>query len=277
MLFSVIIPTCNRNNMLELCLNRLAPGAQSLNAEHYDVIVTDDGRKENAKLLIAEKYPWVKWVEGPKKGPAANRNNGAKYASGKWLVFTDDDCLPDINWLAAFANAIQQHAGVKAFEGAILPDNRELLKKDMAECPVNEHGGCFWSANIMVEKMLFDSIGGFDERFKIAAQEDEDLFDRLKTKTATQFAPEAYVIHPVRFGSLKKRIGRIGITTINWHKYYRKQHNFLGTLVKGLSSQSLAFIAAIKKQRVKSAIFSFAYLISIVPFLLYAEIKSVRV
>jgi len=165
----------------------------------FEVIVSDDGKNNEAKALVADHYPWAKWVEGPKRGPAANRNCGAKLAKGEWLVFTDDDCLPDVNWLKAYKDAIIQHPKCKAFEGAILPDDWDLLKKDMAECPVNTTGGCFWSANIMVEKKLFWEVGGFDEQFKIAAQEDQDLQNILLTKTAISFVPVSYVVHSVRY------------------------------------------------------------------------------
>jgi len=164
----------------------------------FEVIVSDDGKNNEAKALVADHYPWAKWVEGPKRGPAANRNCGAKLAKGEWLVFTDDDCLPDVNWLKAYKDAIIQHPKCKAFEGAILPDDWDLLKKDMAECPVNTTGGCFWSANIMVEKDLFWEVGGFDEQFIIAAQEDQDLQNILLPKTVISFVPAAQVVHAVR-------------------------------------------------------------------------------
>jgi glycosyltransferase involved in cell wall biosynthesis len=143
---SVIIPTYHRNDLLAKCLDCLAPGVQVLPAEEYEVIVTDDGSKTTAKEMIRDRYPWAKWVAGPRKGPAANRNNGAQYAQGEWLVLTDDDCLPDPNWLSAFADATTGSA--LALEGAIHPLGD--INQDLAECPVNLTGGRFWTANIAV-------------------------------------------------------------------------------------------------------------------------------
>jgi len=164
----------------------------------YEVIVSDDSTHHQAEGLIQQQFSWVKYTPGPKRGPAANRNNGARLAAGKWLVFTDDDCLPDDNWLQAYADAIEHHPNSKAFEGSILPDDWALLKKDMADCPVNTTGGCFWSANIMVEKKMFWEVGGFDEQFTIAAQEDQDLQNMLLPKTVISFVPAAQVVHAVR-------------------------------------------------------------------------------
>ncbi len=223
MIFSIIIPTCNRPELLALCLERLKPGAQTIEPSMYEVIVTDDSRNEETEKMVLEKYPWVQHFKGPQKGPAANRNNGAKRAKGEWLVFTDDDCLPDANWLTAYSDAIEQHPDCRAFEGAILPDDWELLKKDMAECPVNDQGGCFWSANIMVEKALFEEIGGFDEQFKIAAMEDKDIAERLLAKTVQKFVPDALVHHPVRFRSFSKKMRQIPASWSNWILYVKKQ------------------------------------------------------
>src|SRR5207247_5933459 len=114
-LFSVVIPTCERNDLVARCLERLAPGAQRFSADRYEVIVTDDGGGTTAERMIAERYPWAKWVAGPRRGPAANRNHGGRLARGNWLAFTDDDCLPSPQWLAAFADVIG--SGSSIYEG----------------------------------------------------------------------------------------------------------------------------------------------------------------
>ena len=41
--WSVVIPTFDRVETLAVCLSRLAPGAQTLAPDQYEVIVTDDG------------------------------------------------------------------------------------------------------------------------------------------------------------------------------------------------------------------------------------------
>ena len=221
-LFSVIIPTYHRNDLLSKCLDCLAPGVQTLSAERYEVIVTDDGSETTAEEMIRDRYPWAKWVAGSRKGPAANRNNGAKYARGKWLAFTDDDCIPDPNWLKAFAEAITGEA--LALEGAIHPLGD--LNQDLAECPVNLTGGCFWSANIAVERSLFEKIGGFDPNYPLAAHEDQDLKLRLVTLTNILFVPDAYVEHPVKIVSLKEAVTRLPKRCYAF-AYHTKKHSKL--------------------------------------------------
>lgn len=196
-LFSVIIPTCHRNDLLAKCLNCLAPGVQTLEFVHYEVIVSDDGSKTTAKEMVEQHYLWAQWVEGPRKGPAANRNNGAKYAQGKWLAFTDDDCLPDPQWLEAYTKAILNDYSCLVFEGRTYVDRS---RQSLAETsPINESGGYLWSCNLAIQRRLFESLDGFDERFPYAAMEDVDLRLRL-TKCGHKFSfiKTASVCHPWR-------------------------------------------------------------------------------
>jgi GT2 family glycosyltransferase len=197
MFFSVIIPTYNRNELLTKCLELFAPSIQSISENLYEVIVTDDGNSYGARDLIKEKFPWVKWIEGPKRGPAANRNNGAKYSTGEWLVFIDDDCLPECNILEEYKKAVERHPQVSAFEGRIFVDTPQT--SFLQESPLNNSGGYFWSCNICIRKDLFNNLAGFDENFPFAAMEDVDFFLRLKKVTRHyMFLPNAAVLHPWR-------------------------------------------------------------------------------
>ncbi|MBO0934395.1 glycosyltransferase family 2 protein [Fibrella aquatilis] len=194
---SVIIPTCHRNDFLVACLDRLQPGVQQLDSAAYEVIVADDGQTSTAQQLIAERYPWVRWVKGPQKGPAANRNAGARAALGPWLVFTDDDCLPDAGWLSAYANAMAANETITVFEGKTTADRQRRRYDEGA--PINETGGFLWSCNFAISALAFSKLGGFDERFPYAAMEDVDFAMRVKAQHISMlFLPEALVVHPVR-------------------------------------------------------------------------------
>jgi glycosyltransferase involved in cell wall biosynthesis len=197
LIFSVIIPTCNRNDTLSKCLDCLKPAIQLISINEYEIIVTDDSKNHTAKQLIDEQHPWVCWAEGPKKGPASNRNNGARLARGEWLLFIDDDCVPDSNILYEYNKAINAYPENLAFEGRIFVDKPQ--SSFLQECPINEEGGVFWSCNICLKKSFFDLLTGFDENFPIAAMEDIDLFKRIKQKTDKYaFVYNAAVFHPWR-------------------------------------------------------------------------------
>jgi GT2 family glycosyltransferase len=261
-LFSVVIPTYHRNDLLAKCLDCLVPGFQSLQTDLYEVIVTDDGRETTAEQMIRDRYSWVKWVAGQSKGPAANRNNGAKYAQGEWLVFTDDDCLPDAQWLEAYADATKGTA--LALEGAIHPLGN--LDRDLAECPVNFTGGCFWSANITVKRLIFEEISGFDPNYPLAAHEDQDLKIRLEPITTILFVPTAIVAHPVRIISLSQAIFRIKKSCLAWAYHVYKHKKNLGYksnfhfVLSGYNFQVIVFYRSLIKGKFKQSIVAFLVL-----------------
>jgi GT2 family glycosyltransferase len=195
MKLSVVIPTCDRAGNLRACLLLLQPVVQTTTIETYEIIVADDGRKFPATAL-APDFPNGKWVAGPRRGPAANRNAGAAAASGDVLVFLDDDCLPSPSLLTAYAAAFSDPA-LHAAEGRIRAD-RPRTRMD-EEAPLNESGGCFWSCNVALRRDFFTEIGGFDERFPSAAMEDVELRARIRRRSERiRFVPDALVIHPWR-------------------------------------------------------------------------------
>lgn len=273
MYLSVIIPTCNRPDMLMKCLDLLQYSVQQLSSAEYELIVSDDSLDLVTKKLITEKYEWLTWSEGPKRGPAANRNNGAKKAKGDWLVFLDDDVLPDSSLLNEYIKAINAHPTVEAFEGAILPDNWDLLKKDMAECPVNTDGKCFWSANICIKSDLFNRINGFDEDYLEAAQEDQQIKINIEKNIISPiiFLPACKVVHPVRFFTVWQRIMKIKKASKNFSLFVNKNMNRPFTLFF-ISQWKFHFIVLIKhilSGRIKSAIVSLAWIFYGLPLNVY--------
>jgi glycosyltransferase involved in cell wall biosynthesis len=281
MKLSVIIPTCNRNNLLRKCLDLLAPANQTI-VDDYEVIITDDSSENIAKDLAHMHYKWAKWVEGPKRGPAANRNNGAKTATGDWVVFIDDDCLPYRNLLEEYKKGKEENGSSLAFEGAILPDNWELLKRDMSECPVNTEGNCFWSANICVQKQLFNNVGGFDESFILAAQEDQDLFNKLKKHTSVTFLKKCVVVHPVRFTTLLKQILKIPAASKNFALFAvkNKEHSKLSSMGRFAFDQFrfhlIWFFKHLRHGRFKSSFTSVAWLFYGVPLNIINVVKLLK-
>ncbi|TRX22997.1 glycosyltransferase family 2 protein [Flavobacterium franklandianum] len=195
MFLSVIIPTYNRYDLLRKCLDNLMPDVQTIDSTKFEIIVSDDSKQNEEIKNLKSEYPFVHFISGPQKGPASNRNNGAKQAKGDWLVFIDDDCLPDHDILLSYLNEINK--GVyRGIEGYINADrHRERFDE---QCPMNLTGGCFWTCNIAVEKEVFNKLGGFDEGFPFAALEDTDFYERLKAVVNTTFIASAKVIHPWR-------------------------------------------------------------------------------
>ncbi len=222
---SVVIPTCHRNDLLALCLDCLAPGVQTLPAEQYAVIVTDDGSRSTAEQLVQDSYPWVKWTAGPRRGPAANRNHGAELAQGEWLAFTDDDCLPQPGWLAAFVAAIEP--GVFVYEGKTTC--RAGVGSPLQQAPINLTGGWLWSCNMMIHAAAFRAMNGFDPSFPHPHMEDVDFRERLKQSNQRfVFIEAALIDHPPRRVAWGARRGAAQESEVMW--FYKTGHSHFSGL-----------------------------------------------
>lgn len=192
--FSIIIPTCNRADLLAQCLSHIAIALQQPGVPPAEVWVTDDSAGTETETMLRKAFPQVFYTRGPRRGPAANRNNGARLAAGIWLVFLDDDCLPAPGLLKAYAEAIHAEPEQWIFEGAILPVGEQTAFNQ--ECPVNTTGGNLWSCNFCISRLHFIQLQGFDETFPFPAMEDMDLHCRAAAVQPLRFVPAAQVLHP---------------------------------------------------------------------------------
>jgi GT2 family glycosyltransferase len=201
--FSIIIPTRGRHAQLSACLASLA--AQDFPRDGFEVIVVDDGSVPPVDDCVAPFRARLdlKLIAQPNAGPAAARNHGAARSRGRFLAFTDDDCLPDTNWLAALADNFD--ASPDALVGGrtvnALADNFYSATSQLIIDVVYEHynadeGGArfFASNNFAVPAAAFRDAGGFDESFRCA--EDRDFCERWRTRgLRLVYAPGAVVRH----------------------------------------------------------------------------------
>ena len=192
---SIVIPTFERPGDLKRCLESLSYQNQ-IGAPPFEIIVSDDSESNDSIILVEKEFPKVVLGKGKKNGPAGNRNAGVRRAKGVWIIFIDDDCIADKNFLNAYFKAIKDNPKAILFEGKIYPDRP---RKTWAECcPENSHGDMFWTSNLCVKKEVFNKVGGFDERFKVA-YEDIDFAYRVNSLgLQSKFVKEASVCHPWR-------------------------------------------------------------------------------
>lgn len=188
---AVIIPTRNRIDSLRQLLSRIVPYVS--NHPECSIIISDDGDAAETRLALTEYLSLVEVVQGPRRGPAANRNYGAARSTGELLVFLDDDCVPAPNLIEVYQEAACNNGKVAVFEGSITAEGTVSSCADAA--PSNETGGYLWSCNFAVRRELFESIGGFDSRFPFAAMEDNDFHFRAKALSTILFLPDARVWH----------------------------------------------------------------------------------
>jgi GT2 family glycosyltransferase len=213
-LISVVIPTHNRPDQLRACLAALA--ASHYAAEGFEVVVVDDGGSAPLEPIIdgAEASLRVRLVRQDRAGPAAARNRGAGLARGELLVFTDDDCLPEPDWLSAMARHAQARPGhliggmtVNALQDNAYSAASQHLVSYLYAYSSRQASSPGWrpfftSNNIAVPVAGFEEVGGFDAEFPLAAGEDRDFCDRWAAHGLPMaFAPDARIRHAHRLGA----------------------------------------------------------------------------
>jgi GT2 family glycosyltransferase len=196
---SVVIPTYQRPDLLQRCLEAMKE--QSFAKDRFEVIVVSDGPDIATKILGVElsflepKFVFLHTPE--KKGPAAARNFGWRRANGTLIAFTDDDTIPDADWLS---NIWRSYNGEKeiAFTGKI----KVPLSNPATDYEKNTAGletAAFVTANCCCTKAALEKTGGFDERFSMAWREDSDLeFQLMLHQVPIIHLEDAVVTHPVR-------------------------------------------------------------------------------
>jgi glycosyltransferase involved in cell wall biosynthesis len=196
--FSVIVPTFERPSFLTTLVKILAEQSW----RDFELIVVDQSAA-----------PWpdracdfgldLTYVHTDLKGAVFARNRGADLASGRVLAFTDDDCRPNRDWLAA-AQAAFAARDIAGLEGLITSDHVD----DPDWRPVTNEGfeGVgFMTANLFVRADAFHRIGGFDVAFDHPHfREDTDLGWRLQTVGEVPFSRAAAVYHPPQPRSLER-------------------------------------------------------------------------
>ncbi|MCD6599377.1 MAG: glycosyltransferase [Dehalococcoidia bacterium] len=173
-LLSIIIPTLNEERFLPALLSSI-----ELQGFHdYEVIVADAG-SEDGTLEIAKKHGCRIVIGG--RLPAIGRNNGAKAARGKYLLFLDADVVLPEDFLGTVINEFENR-NLDVASCQMTPLSSRIF--DSAFCNVlngyfllTQHvyphapGFC-----ILARKDINDAINGFDECIRLA--EDHDYVNR---------------------------------------------------------------------------------------------------
>lgn len=189
--FSVVVPTYNRLGRLQHVITALEQ--QAYPAEAYEVIVVSDGSTDGTDAYL-ETYRGtmrLRWLPQVNKGPAAARNAGVQRAAGEYIVFVDDDVVPEPQLLEEHARSHHEAGRDVVVLGPLLtPEGFEmspwvrweqdmLMKqyKAMLRGDWQASARQFYTGNASLRRSHIMAAGGFDENFRRA--EDVELAYRL--------------------------------------------------------------------------------------------------
>ncbi len=219
---SIIIPIHNQWEFTRNCLETLY-SCTALTGGFEVIIVNDASTDESAEKLqdLSPKYPNLRVLSFPQSQAFAKACNlGAEAATGKILVFLNNDTEPLPNWLEApiqrldrdasigivgskllYPDRSVQHCGIEFYRTAnpefpIWPHHRHLrtTEDDVAANSAGEvqavTGAC-----LFITKLLFKAVGGFSTDYRMYF-EDIDLCLKVRQRGLRIFyEPGSVVIH----------------------------------------------------------------------------------
>jgi GT2 family glycosyltransferase len=166
---------------------------QAYPSDAYEVIVISDGSTDgtDAYLEALCSTMRVQWFPQANRGPAAARNTGIQKADGEFIVFIDDDVVPEPQLLGEHARSHREARQDVVVLGPLLsPEGfamapwvrweQEMLMKQyraMLRGDWSATARQFYTGNASLRRSHILATGGFDEGFRRA--EDVELAYRL--------------------------------------------------------------------------------------------------
>lgn len=196
---SLVIPAYNAARTIENCLR--SAFEQTLPMELYEVIVVDDGSKDDT-ARIAQRFP-VRLIQQSNSGPAVARNAGAHLATGDILIFTDSDCELDREFLRNMLAPFER-GDVVGVQGAYRTKQEQFMARfgqveietryqQFSRHQYIDFIGTYAAA---YRRNVFVGYGGFDTHFPLASGEDTEFSYKLQEDGhKLVFNPEAFVYH----------------------------------------------------------------------------------
>jgi len=207
LLISVVI--CTRNRAVPL-REALAHYQTLLTSRPYELVIVDNGSTDHTQEVIqsvqANGLP-IQTTICAQPGLGRAREHGRQFATGDYLIFTDDDCYPDPGFIDAYHQVFADNPHVGFFGGRILlwdeSDARVTIdyRTESVSYPPETlaRPGDFQGANIAIRRDVLNAIGGFDVNMGAGTPypcEDIDLIARaLMHGYAGLFHPAPVIFH----------------------------------------------------------------------------------
>jgi GT2 family glycosyltransferase len=210
---SVIIPVWNRCELTRQCLEALAKTTGDVS---WELIVVDNHSTDETASFLSTLGGDVQIITNQENlGFAKACNQGARAARGKYLVFVNNDTIPQAGWLAALVAEVDSHAEVGIVgsrllypdgtiqHAGVVRDSQRLLPYHMDKSFAGDHPAVnqrrefqiVTAACLLIRRSLFAAVGGFDEGY-VNGFEDADLCLKVRERGhLVVYQPRSVVVH----------------------------------------------------------------------------------
>jgi GT2 family glycosyltransferase len=208
---TVAIPTLDRPDGLLRCLEALLIQGTVLPKE---VLVIDQGNHQMGEKAIngvcSNSDVAIVHCSQARLGLSAARNLASSQATQEIIAFTDDDCVPDPDWLASIERTFASNSKLDGVTGRILPFGDASPELFPISTRTSKKGAMFqgrkfpWDVgsggNFAIKREKLQQVNGYDERLGTGSAgksaEDIDIFYRLLLAgTIIRYQPETVIYH----------------------------------------------------------------------------------
>ncbi len=189
---SIIIPVFNRVELTQQCLTHLA---QVTSDPSFEVIIVDNASSDETPEFLRTLEGDIQVIRNEEnRGFAKACNQGAALAKGKYLVFLNNDTIPQSGWLTALVEEVESHEQVGVVGSKLLYPNNTIqhagvvisrkygtpyhflsgVQHDHSMVNERKEYQAVTAACMLVRKEIFSQVGGFDESY-INGFEDVDF------------------------------------------------------------------------------------------------------
>jgi glycosyltransferase involved in cell wall biosynthesis len=257
---SLIICAFNRCESVQALLDCLL--VQVMSYDNYEILVVDNNSKDGTRGMVESYLPGfegrLRYFFEPEQGKSFALNRGIRESKGEILVFTDDDCLVEKDYLAQVEKFFQENGeAIDFLGGKILPcwtgDCPAWLSEILSEQTGDEFtderywrkvffrgplaildygstpfrvdisqklykGFLFYGPNMAVRKRAFEKAGCYATD-RVITQDTEMCLRLIKSGMKGWYAPQVRVFHRVDAARLKPQF---------YYQWYFRRGKFLG-------------------------------------------------
>lgn len=147
---AVIVPAYNAEATLDRCLSSLLNQNRGGQLFEYQIIVIDDGSKDNTPRLLdeyAETNERLVVIHKENGGPAAARKLGIEKSKSDYLAFCDADDYVEPDWLQCMYTYLKKYDGDFSVTGLVFNDDEPVHR-------VEPYAVLLWDRDDAIEQFI---------------------------------------------------------------------------------------------------------------------------
>ncbi|MBI5858696.1 MAG: glycosyltransferase family 2 protein [Sphingobacteriales bacterium] len=212
-------------------LQQFLPSVLSTSYSNFEIIVADNGSKDDSVSFLQGKYPEIRIIRFPKNyGFAKGYNEALKQVQAEYYVLLNSDVEVQSGWLQPMVDLLEANNTIAACQPKILSYKNKktfeysgaaggwldkygypFAKGRVFDICEEDHGQydqsepIFWAsgAALFIRSKVFHEMKGFDEYF-FAHQEEIDLCWRMQLAGHKIYSCPSSVVYHVGGGTLPR-------------------------------------------------------------------------